>query len=108
MTSTAPLDDGMPRRRSLGSPLDVELMNPEPQVQVHCPPGMSRPASWYNPLHDEEQVVPPRHVPVQKEEEPVQTIIRQIMKDTETTDRYAKYVNRKSNEELDKLEPTDN
>ena len=108
MTPTAPLDDGTPRRRSLGSPLDVELMNPEPQVQVHPPPRMSRPASRYNPLGDEEQVVPPHHIPVQKEEEPVQTIIRQIVKDTETADRYAKYVNRKSKEELDKLEPTDN
>ena len=108
VTLTAPLDDGTPRRRSLGSPLDVELMNPEPQVQVHPPPRTSCPASQYNPLGDEEQVVPPCHIPVQKEEEPVQTIIRQIVKDTETADRYAKYVNRKSKEELNKLEPRDN
>ena len=108
MTPTAPLGDRMPRRRSLGSPLDVEFTNPETQVQVHSLPRMSQPASQYNPLDDEEQVVPPHHKPVQKDGEPVQTILRQIVKDTETADRYAKYVNRKSKEELDKLEPTDN
>ena len=42
---TAPLGDGTPRRRSLGSPLDAELTNPEPQVQVHSPPRTSCPAS---------------------------------------------------------------
>ena len=35
-------------------------------------------------------------------------LLRQIVKDTETADWYAKYVNRKSKEELDKPEPTDN
>ena len=34
-------------------------------------------------------------------------LIRQIVKDTEAADRYAKYVNRKSREELDKPESTD-
>ena len=75
VTPTAPLGDKMPRRKSLGSPLDDELTNPEPQVQVHSPPRTSCPASRYNPFGDEEQVVPPHHIPVQKEEEPVQTIL---------------------------------
>ena len=30
------------------------------------------------------------------------------MRDTNTADRYAKYINQKSKEELDKPEPTDN
>ena len=108
VTLTAPLGDGMPRRRSLGSPLDAELVNPETQVQVHSLPRTSQPASRYNPLDDEEQAVPSHHKPIQKDGEPVQTLLRQVVKDTETADRYTKYVNRKSKEELDKLEPTDN
>ena len=34
-------------------------------------------------------------------------LIRQIVRDAETADRYAKYVNRKSREELDESEPVD-
>ena len=108
VTPTAPLGDETPRRRSLGSPLDAELANPETQVQVHSLPRTSQPASRYNPLDDEEQAVPSHHKPIQKDWEPVQTLLRQIVKDTEMTDQYAKYVNTKSKEELDKLDPTDN
>ena len=108
VTPTAPLGDETPRRRSLGSPLNAELANPETQVQVHSLPRTSQPASQYNPLDDEGQTVPSHHKPIQKDGEPVQMLLRQIVKDTETADRYAKYVNRKSKEELDKLDPTDN
>ena len=108
VTPSAPLSDEMPRRRSLGLPLDAELVNPETQVQVHSLPRASQPAPRYNQLDDEELTVPSHHKPVQKDGEPVQTLLRQIVKDTETADQYAKYVNRKSKEELDKPEPTDN
>ena len=84
ITPTAPLDDGTPRKRSLGSPVNVDRVHPEPQVQVHSPPRTSHPASRYNPLSDEEETAPQCQIPVQKEEEPVQTIIQQIVKDTET------------------------
>ena len=108
VTPSAPLSDETPRRRSLGLPLDAELVNPETQVQVHSLPRASQPAPRYNQLDDEEPAVPSHHKPIQKDGEPVQTLLRQIVKDTETADRYAKYVNRKSKEELDKPEPTDN
>ena len=108
VTPTAPLGDEMLRRRSLGSPLDAELANPETQVQVHSLPRTLQPAPRYNLLDNEEPAAPSHHKPIQKDGEPVQTLLRQIVKDTETADWYAKYVNRKSKEELDKLEPTDN
>ena len=108
VTPSAPLSDETPRRRSLGLPLDAELVNPETQVQVHSLPRVSQPALWHNQLDDKEPAVPSHHIPIQKDGEPVQTLLRQIVKDTETADQYAKYVNRKSKEELDKLEPTDN
>ena len=57
-------------------------------------------------LVDDESVDPSHHN-LQKDGEPVQMLIRQIVKDTEAADRYAKYVNRKSREELDKPEPID-
>ena len=108
VTPSAPLSDETPRRRSLGLPLDAELVNPEIQVQVHSFPRVSQPALQHNQLDDEEPAVSSHHKPIQKDGEPVQTLLRQIVKDTETADQYAKYVNRKSKEELDKPEPTDN
>ena len=154
VTPTAPVDNGTPRRKSLGLPLDaeLELVNSETQVQVHALPRASQPAprqnpvdeeqsaapshhkfqqlaSAYNPLHEDQSAAPSHHKPqrpasmhipvdnesansshhnLQKDGEPVQTLIRQIVRDTETADRYAKYINRKSKEELDKPEPTDN
>ena len=65
-----------------------------------------RPASAHILVDDES--ADPSHHNLQKDREPVQRLIRQIVKDTEAADRYAKYVNRKSREELDKPEPTDN
>ena len=108
MTPSACLSDETPRRRSLGLPLNAELVNPETQVQVHSLPRASQPVLWHNQLDDKEPAVPSHHKPIQKDGEPVQTLLRQIVKDTETADRYTKYVNRKSKEELDRLEPTDN
>ena len=55
----------------------------------------------------DDEPVDPSHHNLQKDGEPVQMLIRQIVRDTEAADRYAKYVNRKSREELDKPEPTD-
>ena len=63
-----------------------------------------RPASAHILVDDES--IDPSHHNLQKDGEPVQTLIRQIVKDTEAADRYAKYVNPKSREELDKPEPT--
>ena len=127
---TAPIEHGTPRRRSLGSPPDseLELVKPETQVQVHALPHASQSAPKQNladeeqltvPTHhkfqrpasahilvDDEPINPPHHN-LQKDGEPVQMLIRQIVKDTETADRYAKYVNRKSREELDEPEPVD-
>ena len=62
-----------------------------------------RPASTHNLVDDEP--VDPSHCNLQKGGEPVQTLIKQIVRDTEAADRYAKYVNRKSREELDEPEP---
>ena len=109
VTPTAPVDNGMPRRKSLGLPPDaeLELVNPETQVQVHSLPRVSQPAPRHN-LVDEEQSAASSHHKPQKDGEPVQTLIRQIVRDTEAADRYAKYINQKSKEELDKPEPTDN
>ena len=125
---TAPIEHGTPRRKSLGSPpdLELELVKPETQVQVHALPKASQSAPKQN-LADEEQLTVPTHhkfqrpvsahIPVddepidpphhnlQKDGEPVQTLIRRIVGDTEAADRYAKYVNRKSREELDEPEP---
>ena len=123
----------MPRRKSLGLPPDaeLELVNPETQVQVHSLPRALQPAPRHNPVDEEQPAAPSHHKlqrpasmhePVddesvdpthhkqlgQKDGEPVQMLIRQIVRDTEAADRYAKYVNRKSKEELDKPEPTDN
>ena len=53
-------------------------------------------ASAHNLVDDEP--VDPSHHNLQKEGEPVQTLIRRIMGDIEAADRYAKYVNRKSRE----------
>ena len=106
MTPSAPLSE-TPRRRSLGLPPDVELeLVPETQVQVHSLPRASQPAPESNPVGEEQSAASSHHKP-QKDEEPVQTLIRQIVRDTETADRYAKYINRKSKEELDKPEPAD-
>ena len=106
VTLSAPLDDGTPRRRSLGLPPDAELV-PKTQVQVHSLPRASQPAPRQNQLDDEEPAATSHHK-FQKDREPVQTLLRQIVRDTNTADRYAKYINRKSKEELDKPEPTDN
>ena len=131
VTPTAPVDSGTPRRKSLGLPpnAELELVNPKTQVQVHSLPRASQPAPRHNPVDEEQSVarshhklqrpasthdpvddesVDPSHHKLQKDGEPVQTLIRQIVKDTEAADRYAKYINRKSKEELDKPEPTDN
>ena len=106
VTLTAPLSDETPRRRSLGLPPEAELV-PETQVQVHSLPEASQPAPTQNQLDDEEPAATSHHK-FQKDGEPVQTLLRQIVKDTNTADRYAKYTNWKSKEELDKPEPTDN
>ena len=108
VTLTAPVDNGTPRRRSLGLPPDaeLELVNPETQVQVHSLPKAAQPAPRHNPVNDKS--ADPSHHKLQKDGEPVQTLIRQIVRDTEAADRYAKYINQKSKEELDKPEPTDN
>ena len=87
VTPSAPLSDETPRRRSLGLPLDAELVNPETQVQVHSPPRASQPTPRYNQLDDEEPAVPSHHKSIQKDGEPVQMLLRQIVKDTETADR---------------------
>ena len=68
----------------------------------------------YNPVDEEQSAAPSYHKPqrlasahilvddesvdsshhnFQKDGEPVQTLIRQIVKDTEAADRYTKYVN---------------
>ena len=131
VTPTAPVDNGTPRRKSLGLPpvAELELVNPETQVQVHSLPRASQPVPRHNPVDEEQSAAPshhklqqpasthdpvddesvdPSHHEPQKDGEPVQTLIRQIVRDTETADRYAKYINQKSKEELDKPEPTDN
>ena len=105
--------------------------NPVDEEQSAAPSHhkFQRPASAYDPLHEDQSAAPSHpkpqrpastHIPVddesadsshhnlQKDGEPVQMLIRQILRDTEAADRYAKYVNRKSKEELDKPEPTDN
>ena len=111
VTPTAPVDNGTPRRKSLGLPPDAELefVKPKTQVQVHSLPRASQPAPGHNTLDDKESMDPTHHKQLgQKDGEPVQMLIRQIVKDTETADHYAKYINQKSKEELDKPEPTDN
>ena len=77
----------------------------EEQLTVATHHKFQRPASAHIPV-DDEPIDPPHHN-LQKDGEPVQTLIRQIVKDAETADGYAKYVNRKSREELDKPEPAD-
>ena len=61
--------------------------------------------SAHIPVDDEP--IDPLHHNLHKDREPVQTLIRQIVKDAEVSDRYAKYINRKSREELDEPEPVD-
>ena len=60
VTPTAPVDHGTPRRRSLGLPpnAEVELVEPETQVQVHALPRTSQSAPRQNPVDDEQSVVP--------------------------------------------------
>ena len=105
------------------NPVDEE----QSAVPSHCK--FQQPTSAYNLVDEEQSTAPAYHKPqrlvsahilvddelvdpshhnLQKDGEPVQTLIRQIVKDTEAADRYAKYVNRKSREELDKPEPTEN
>ena len=100
----------------------------EEQLTVPTHRKFQRPVSAYNPVDEEGSAAPSYHKPqrpasahilvddesvdsshhnLQKDGEPVQTLIRQIVKDTETADRYAKYINRKSREELDESEPAD-
>ena len=104
------------------NPVDEE----QSVVLTHCK--FQQPASAYNLVDEEQSAAPSYHKPQRlasahilvddesidpshhnllKDGEPVQTLIRQIVKDTEAADRYAKYVNRKSREELDKPEPAD-
>ena len=73
----------------------------QPAAPFHHKP--QRPASAHIPV-DDEPIDPPHHN-LQKEGEPVQTLIRRIVGDTEAADRYAKYVNQKSMEELNEPEP---
>ena len=75
VTPTAPVDNGTPRRKSLGLPPDaeLELVNPETQVQVHSLPRASQPAPRRNPV-DEEPAASSHHKP-QKDREPVQMLI---------------------------------
>ena len=131
VTPTAPLDSETPRRGSLGLPPDaeLELVNPETQVQVHSLPRVLQPAPRQNTVDEEKSAAPSHHKPqqpvstynpvdgesadpshhkLQKDGEPVQMLIRQIVRDTEAADRYAKYINRKSKEELDKPETAGN
>ena len=95
----------VPTHRKFQRP--VSMYNPVDEEQLAAPfhHKPQRPASAHN-LVDDEPVDPPYHN-LQKDGEPVEMLIRQIVKDAETADRYAKYVNRKSREELDESEPTD-
>ena len=61
----------------------------QPIASSHHKP--QRPASTHISV-DDEPADPPHHN-LQKDGEPVQMLIRQIVKDTEAADRYAKYVN---------------
>ena len=65
VTPTAPVGSEMPRRKSLGLPPDVELelVNPETQVQVHALPGASQPAPRHNPVDEEQSAAPSHHKP---------------------------------------------
>ena len=95
----------VPTHRKFQRP--VSTYNPvdegQPAAPFHHKP--QRPASTHS-LVDDELIDPPHHN-LPKDGEPVQTVIRQIVKDAETADRYAKYVNRKSRKELDESETTD-
>ena len=109
VTATAPVDGGTPRRRSLGIPPETEIV-PETQVQVHSIPRASQPALQQNQSDADEPAAATgtSHHKSQKDGEPVQTLLRQIVRDKNAADRYAKYINRKSKEELDKPEDKDN
>ena len=63
VTPTAPVDHGTPRRRSPGLPpnVELELVEPETQVQVHALPRRSQSAPRQNPVDDEQSVVPSHH-----------------------------------------------
>ena len=95
ITPTAPLEDAISRKRSLSLPLEPDHVHPETLAQVHSSPRPLRPVSKHDPLSDDEEIAPQDSIVAQKETEPLQMILHQIVKDTETADRYAKYVNRK-------------
>ena len=63
VTLTAPVDNGMPRRKSLGLPPDaeLELVNPKTQVQVHSLPRALQPAPRHNPVDEKQSAVPSHH-----------------------------------------------
>ena len=63
VTPTAPVDNGMPRRKFLGLPPDaeLELVNPETQVQVHSLPRASQPAPRHNPVDEKQSAAPSHH-----------------------------------------------
>ena len=65
VTPTAPVDSGTPRRKSLGLPPDaeLELVNPETQVQVHSLPRALQPAPSHNPVDEEQLAAPSHHKP---------------------------------------------
>ena len=96
---TVPTHRKFQRPVSAYHPVDEE----QPAAPFHHK--SQRPASAHI-LVDDEPIDPPRHN-LPKDGEPVQTLIRQIVREAETADRYAKYVNRKSREELDESEPVD-
>ena len=63
VTPTAPVDNGTPRRKSLGLPPDaeLELVNPETQVQVHSLPRALQPAPRQNTVDEEQSAAPSHH-----------------------------------------------
>ena len=77
------------------------------EEQSAAPPHHKSSRLAYAHILVDDEPIDPLHHNLQKDGEPVQMLIRQIVKDAETADRYAKYVNRKSREELDKPEPVD-
>ena len=63
VTPIAPIDHGTPRRKSLGLPpdLELELVKPETQVQVHALPKASQSAARQTPVDEEQSIVPAHH-----------------------------------------------
>ena len=103
-----PLDEEqsvVPTHRKFQRPASAYNLVDEEQSAAPSYHKPQRPASAHILVDDES--IDPSHHNLQKDGEPVQTLIRQIVRDTEAADRYAKYVNRKSREELDKPEPVD-